>query len=100
MIEAVSYPDFHTFAEAVQYLAQDNFIDYEVKIVNPDGEHTGALMTRDSWLESVQDCDFMDEDGMGDQIDKDGNIMEAGWIKPSKASELLPDAKYILWYNK
>ena len=100
MIEKVEYPEFHTFAEGVQYLEQGNYIDYEVKI----DKHSGALLTRASWLDAVHDGTFMDYDGMGDQVDSAGNIIKTskfgGWIHPSEANELVPECAYILWYNK
>jgi hypothetical protein len=100
MIEKVEYPNFHTFAEAVEYLGQGNWIDYEVKI----GKHSGALLTRAEWLEAVESKSFIDYDGMGNQVDKDGNILHTGkfgdWIHPSEASELVPECAYILWYNR
>lgn len=115
MIEKVEYPKFHTFEEGVQFLQQGEWIDYEVKI----GGHTGALMTRESWLEEVDGC-FTDDDGMGNEIDEHGNILgtvpaqwegeprkskllkvgEPGWIYPSQAARIRPETKYILWYNK
>src|SRR5579863_1457267 len=103
MIEKVEYPNFHTFAEGVQYLAQGNFIDYEVKI----GRHTGALMTREEWLQAVESHSFIDYDGMGNEVDENGNILgvvpptkvgnlvtangDPGWIKPSQAGRIRPD---------
>ena len=107
MIEKVEYPKFHTFAEAVEFLSQGEWIDYEVKI----DKHRGALMTRENWLEAVADHTFMDGDGMGDQVTADGKIVKferdleqnrnvGGWIYPSEASKLFPETKYILWYNK
>jgi hypothetical protein len=101
MIEKVEYPNFHTFAEGVQYLAQGNFIDYEVKI----GQHTGALMTREEWLQAVESHSFIDYDGMGNEVDENGNILgvtpgDPGWIKPSRALTIRPETKYILWYNR
>jgi hypothetical protein len=107
MIEKAEYPNFHTFAEAVEYLSQGNWIDYEVKI---DG-HSGALMTREEWLEAVESGSFIDYDGMGDQVTADGKIVKferdlrenynvGGWIYPSEALRILPETKYILWYNK
>lgn len=112
-------PDEHTFAEAVFYLSQpDNWIDYEVSI--GVGGHSGALMTRETWLESVADHSFIDYDGMGNEIDENGNVLgavaavwegeprksklitpgEPGWIYPSQAGRIRPETKYILWYNK
>jgi hypothetical protein len=99
MIEKAEYPNFHTFEEAVQFLAQGEWIDYEVKI----DRHSGALMTRETWLESVEDGSFIDYDGMGDQVTEDGKILGGAghdWIYPSTASEILPETKYILWYNR
>jgi hypothetical protein len=102
----------HTFDEAVEFLRAGNHIDYEVKI----GRHQGALMTRDEWLESVREHSFIDYDGMGNEIDAEGNILgtepsvwegkilvkqgNPGWIKPSQASRIRPDTAYILWYNR
>ena len=116
MIEKVEYPQFHTFEEGVQFLQQGEYIDYEVKI----GGHTGALMTRETWLESVEDGSFIDYDGMGNEIDENGNILgvtpaqwegeprkskllkvgDPGHIYPSHAARIRPETKYILWYNK
>ena len=116
MIEKVEYPEFHTFEEARQYLTQGNHIDYEVKI---DG-HTGALMTREEWLEAVEGGSFIDYDGMGNEIDADGNMLgciaavwngeprksnliglpDPGYIYPSTASKIRSETKFILWYNK
>jgi hypothetical protein len=102
MISKAEYPEFHTFAEGVQYLAQGNPIDYEVKI----GQHQGALMTREEWLTAVANHSFIDYDGMGNEIDENGNVLGAGpmfdpgWIRPSEASRIRPETKYILWYNR
>lgn len=112
MIEKVEYPEFHTFEQAVQYLAQGKRIDYEVRV----GKHNGALMTRETWLESVADKSFIDYDGMGNEIGENGNILgevpavwegkklisqgDPGWISPSQASRIRPETKYILWYNR
>jgi len=100
----------HTFAEAVEYLRAGNHIDYEVKIsAQPTNgkvyEHQGALMTRETWLESVADHSFIDYDGMGNEIAEDGTVLmgilhAAGWIKPSQADKIQPETKYILWYNR
>lgn len=107
MIEKVEYPEFHTFAQAVEFLSQGEHIDYEVRIPrsNRKSVHsTGALMTRESWLKDVASHFFTNYDGMGSQIDKDGNIIETeafgSWIYPSEVSKLVPECAYILWYNK
>lgn len=106
----------HTFQEAVAYLSAGNHIDYEVEI----GGHQGALMTRETWLESVKDKSFIDYDGMGNEIDENGSILgtspavwegeprksklikigEHGHIYPSQAGRIRPETKYILWYNR
>lgn len=91
----------HTFEEALAYLAAGHHIDYEVKI----DTHQGALMTRETWLESVADHSFIDYDGMGNEVSADGKILNgilhpAGWIKPSQADQIQPDTKYVLWYNR
>jgi hypothetical protein len=100
MIQAADYEHPHTFAEAVQYLAEGHAIDYEVQI----DCHRGALLTRESWLEAVREHFFMDEDGMGNQVDKDGAVIKTGtmggWVRPSEADTLVPECTYILWYNK
>ncbi|MBZ5660027.1 MAG: hypothetical protein LAO08_06430 [Acidobacteriia bacterium] len=101
MIEKVEYPEFHTFEEGKQFLAQGNWIDYEVKV----GHHNGALMTRETWLESVADHSFIDYDGMGNELTEDGIVLgvapgEPGWIYPSQAARIRPETKYILWYNR
>lgn len=103
MIEKAEYPNFHTFAEAVEYLSQGNWIDYEVKI----GDHQGALMTREEWLDSVESQSFIDYDDMGNEIAEDGTVLgdepekrTTDWIKPSEAKRLRPETKYILWYNR
>ena len=109
----------HTFAEAVAYLSDETRptnIDYEVKI----GDHQGALMTREVWLKAVESKSFIDYDGMGNEIDENGNVLgatpakwegeprkskllavgEPGWIYPSQAARIRPETKYILWYNR
>lgn len=91
----------HTFEEAVEYLRAGNHIDYEVRIAG----HLGALMTCEEWLEAVGNKSFIDYDGMGNEIDEQGNVLGAttgdpGWIKPSQASRIRPETKYILWYNR
>jgi len=92
----------HTFEEAKQWLAEPgNHIDYEVKV----GRHSGALMTRETWLESVADRSFIDYDGMGNEIDVNGNVLgeapgNPAWIKPSEAADIRPETAYILWYNR
>jgi len=112
MIKKVEYPEFHTFAEGVEFLSQGEHIDYEVKI----GRHSGALLTRETWLEDVASRNFVDYDGMGNEIDKDGNVLgevltiregnvikqfgDPAWIKPSEAKRIRSETAYILWYNK
>ena len=109
----------HTFEEAVAYLNDENRptnIDYEVKI----GRHSGALMTREAWLDAVESKGFVDYDGMGNEIDVNGNVLgeiaavwegeprksklitpgEPGWIYPSQAARIRPETAYILWYNR
>jgi len=109
----------HTFEQAVAYLSSTDsptYIDYEVAI----GGHQGALMTRETWLEAVEDHSFIDYDGMGNEIDENGNVLGAtasvwegeprqsklisvgdpGWIKPSQALRIRPETKYVLWYNR
>jgi len=107
MIEKAEYPNFHTFAEAKEFLGQGNWIDYEVRIPaanRKSGVSSGALLSRENWLQACADKSFIDYDGMGSQIDKDGNIMETGafgnWIYPSEAASIAPECAYILWYNK
>jgi hypothetical protein len=114
MIEKSTFENPHTFEQATQWLAENpGMYDYEVKI----GRHHGALMTRETWLESVTDHGFIDYDGMGNEVDENGNLLgvadpifegnrilvqegKHGWIKPSEASRILPETKYILWYNR
>lgn len=109
----------HTFEEAVAYLNDESrptSIDYEVVIAG----HQGALMTRETWLEAVAQKSFIDYDGMGNEIDENGNVLgtkpaqwegeprksrliavgEHGHIYPSQAARIRPETKYILWYNR
>jgi hypothetical protein len=79
----------------VRYLATGGWIDYEVSV----GGHQGSLMTRKTWLESVKENSFIDYDGYGSQVTFDGKIIGDN-IKPSQASTILPEATYILWYNR
>jgi hypothetical protein len=105
----------HSFEEGVEYL-KENGIDYEVSV----GGHQGALMTRETWLADVANHSFIDYDGMGNELDENGNILgvvpavwegeprkskllkigEHGHIYPSQASRIRPETKYILWYNR
>ncbi len=52
----------HTFDEGKQYLAEGHGIDYEVSVLAGDGKYHshGALMTRDSWVEDVENGLFID----------------------------------------
>jgi len=84
----------HTFEEALEEL-KTQAIDYEVTV----GGHQGALMTRQTWLEAVEDSSFIDYDGYGNQLTADGKYI-GGTIKPSQASTILPDTAFILWYNR
>lgn len=84
----------HTFEQAVEYLQEGHYIDYEVSI----GGHHGALMTCEVWLEEVKTFGFMDEDGYGLQLTVGGKNIEC--ISPSQADLISPDTAYILWYNK
>lgn len=84
----------HTFEEGKQFLTEGNHIDYEVK---HEGHH-GALMTREGWLESVEDHGIIDYDGFGDQVTQEGRLI--GRIRPSAAKEILAETAYILWYNR
>lgn len=85
----------HSFDQAVQYLTEGHPLDYEVKV----GDHKGALMTREVWLEEVKTFGFIDDDGHGSQLTKKGKIV-GGNCRPSAADELLKTTAYILWYNK
>jgi hypothetical protein len=99
MIGQSTYENPHTFEQAKQWLVENpGQYDYEVKI----GRHSGALMTRETWLESVADKSFIDYDGMGDEVDENGIISNVGgdWIRPSEASRIRPETKFILWYNR
>ena len=117
MVAEGTWKNPHDFATAVQYLAEGHHIDYEVKI----NGHSGALMTREQWLEDSEDGGmFTDDDGMGNEVDKDGNILgvrphrfegegktrrlvevgDPGYIYPSQRGRLRPETAYILWYNK
>lgn len=102
MMRQSTYEHPHTFEEAKQWLDENpGQYDYEVKI----GNHSGALMSRETYLASVADHSLMDYDGMGNQVSEDGNVLgskpgDPGWIKPSGAANLLPETKYVLWYNK
>ncbi len=94
-----TYTNPHNFEEAKQYLAEGHHIDYEVKI----GSHRGALMARDEWLEDVKNGSFIDYDGYGSMLTKNGEFV-GGNIRPSSAlSTLLAEPRqvmYILWYNR
>lgn len=83
------------FEDAIKILGAEGIV-HDVII----GESEGSLMTREGWLEDVEDGGFIDYDGMGDQVSVSGEILDAPWIYPSTASELLPETKYILWYNR
>ena len=56
------------------------------------------VMSRDVWLEGVEDSFFMDCDGYGDGIRADGSIVET--VRPSQASQLDPAVEFIVWFNK
>ncbi len=90
----------HTFEEALQYIREEHWIDYEVLI---DG-HQGALLTRKDWLEEVRHQNFVDYDGYGSQLTTEGKFLTpfciGGDIRPSTAAEILTDTAYILWYNR
>ena len=109
----------HTFEQAVAYLSSTDsptYIDYEVEV----GGHQGALMSRETWLEAVKDHSFVDYDGMGNELDENGNILgvvlsvwegeplkselisvgNPGYIYPSQAARIRPETKYVLWYNR
>jgi hypothetical protein len=101
VIAESTYKKLHTFGEAKHYLAEGHPIDYEVRVCG----HNGALMTREEWLDAVRSNSFIDYDGMGNELAEDGTILGAepgkhGWIKPSEASRIRPETKYILWYNR
>jgi hypothetical protein len=112
-----TYSKPHTFEEAKQWLAEPEnhgAYDYEVKFraeaPNAKGElaervFNGTLMTKQTWVESVGDYTFMDDDGMGHQVTEDGKVIMlegsfGGWIRPSQALRLDPKCAYVLWYNK
>jgi len=100
MIGKSTHENPHNFEQAKQWLAENpGQYDYEVKI----GRHHGALMTREEWLLAVRDKNFIDYDGMGDEVDENGNILGGAggnWIYPSGALLIRPETKYILWYNR
>jgi len=88
----------HSFEEAVQWLREGNWIDYEVSVNGSQG----ALMTRDAWVEAVEDRAFIDYDGYGSMLTKEGKFI-GGKIHPSAAVATLlqyPETAYILWYNR
>jgi len=97
MIEA-EWDNPHTFEEAVQWLRDGNWIDYEVSV---EGRQ-GALMTRDAWVEAVENGSFIDYDGYGSMLTEQGKFI-GGNIRPSSAAARLveyPKTAYILWYNR
>ena len=87
------------FKEAARLLSIGGMI-HDVRI----GNRLGTLMTRELWLDCVADGGFIDYDGMGDQVNADGEIIgnEEGsnWIHPSNAADILPETAFILWYNR
>ncbi len=84
----------HTFDEGVEFLTEHH-IDYEVSIAG----HHGALLTKESWLDSVARSFFVDEDGSGVQVTSGGALTDR--IHPSAATVLMrDDTSYILWFNK
>lgn len=69
--------------------------------------HHGALITREQWLDDVAGGGFIDYDGWGNELSESGEILgvgdnpeDTGWISPSEAARILPETKYILWYNR
>lgn len=96
MIEQSTYEKPHSFAEAVQWLVEnDNGLDYEVVI---DGS-SGALMSRATYIECVKDHSLMNDDGFGEQVNAEGHLF-GPWIYPSQVADLSPDCVYVHWYNK
>lgn len=98
MMKEATMENPHSFEEATQWLHEDHWIDYEVSVNGSQG----ALMTRDAWVECVEDRAFIDYDGYGSMLTKEGKFI-GGDIRPSSAAMCLvqyPTTAYILWYNR
>lgn len=61
----------------------------------------GSCFSIDDFIECVENGEFIDDDGVGRWIDKEGHNLgyircDVNWLKNNKPE----DAKFIMWYNK
>ena len=61
----------------------------------------GDCFLIDDFIECVEDGGFIDDDGTGHWVDKEGNDLgyiccNVNWLKSNQPK----DAKFIMWYNK
>lgn len=62
--------------------------------------HIGHLMTLEDWKEQCEYGMFIDDDGYGDLVTEDFEIV-GRQVSPSQSQRDYSDvAKYILWYNR
>jgi hypothetical protein len=61
-------------------------------------KQTQDVMSREVWLEGVEDYFFTDYDGYGDGIKADGTFVQR--LRPSIADEIKKDVDFIVWFNK
>jgi hypothetical protein len=59
----------------------------------------GDLISRENWLEAVNNGNFIDYDGHGCPV-KDGKMASYVLIIPSQAATLDPEATHVMWFNR
>jgi hypothetical protein len=61
--------------------------------------HYGDIMTRQEYVECVEEGLFIDYDGSGHPM-RDGLMDKLTIVIPSKLSELPDDCTHVIWFNK
>lgn len=73
-----------------------SWVSYEI---NKD---SGDLLTLEQWLESVRCGGFIGDDGWGDLLDKDFNVVKRGFSPEDVGREEIDEnvVEWVLWYNR
>lgn len=82
--------------------AHENFNNRSIWMDHEIDGNRGHLMTIERWKEDIDWGCFTDDDGYGDLLNEKYEFLQRASISPSRADTLdsIPEAKYILWYNR
>lgn len=75
-------------------------IQYDVQVpwICDYDDQTFDILSRELWLESVNNGLFTDYDGHGDGITTDGVGIQH--LIPSKINEIKDEVDWVVWYNR